>query len=76
MDGREFKIETDHKPLLLFNTKQQLNSKCERWRLKLQQYKFSIWACSTDRGPQHSFTHIISSIYQDNVIFLSVLPLV
>nr|ABL86696.1 putative pol protein [Adineta vaga]ABL86699.1 putative pol protein [Adineta vaga] len=42
LDGREFIIETDHKPLLPFNLKQQLNSKCERWRLKLQQYKFTI----------------------------------
>ncbi|CAF4311311.1 unnamed protein product, partial [Rotaria sp. Silwood2] len=42
LDGRSFIIETDHKPLLPFNLKQQLNSKCERWRLKLQQYQFSI----------------------------------
>ena len=42
LDGREFTIETDHKPLLPFNKKQQLNAKCERWRLKLQQYKFNI----------------------------------
>ncbi len=42
LDGQEFIIETDHKPLLPFNTKQQLNSKCERWRLRLQQYKFTI----------------------------------
>ena len=42
LDGRTFIIETDHKPLLPFNMKQQLNSKCERWRLKLQQYKFTI----------------------------------
>lgn len=42
LDGRSFTIETDHKPLVPFNTKQQLNSKCERWRLKLQQYQFTI----------------------------------
>ena len=42
LDGRPFLIETDHKPLLPFNTKQQLNSKCERWRLRLQQYQFTI----------------------------------
>lgn len=42
LDGRPFIIETDHKPLVPFNLKQQLNSKCERWRLKLQQYQFTI----------------------------------
>ncbi|CAF4860464.1 unnamed protein product, partial [Rotaria socialis] len=42
LDGRSFIIETDHKPLLPFNLKQQLNSKCERWRLKLQQYQFTV----------------------------------
>ncbi|CAF4662765.1 unnamed protein product, partial [Rotaria magnacalcarata] len=36
LDGQSFSIETDHKPLLPLNSKQQLNSKCERWRLKLQ----------------------------------------
>ncbi|CAF4874469.1 unnamed protein product [Rotaria socialis] len=42
LDGQSFSIETDHKPLLPLNSKQQLNSKCERWRLKLQQYRFTI----------------------------------
>lgn len=42
LDGRPFVIETDHKPLLPFNMKQQLNPKCERWRLRLQQYRFTI----------------------------------
>ncbi|CAF3127116.1 unnamed protein product [Rotaria sp. Silwood2] len=42
LDGRSLIIETDHKPLLPFNLKQQLNSKRERWPLKLQQYQFTI----------------------------------
>ncbi|CAF4428851.1 unnamed protein product [Didymodactylos carnosus] len=42
LDGRPFTIETDHKPLELLNLKQQLNMKCERWRLKLQRYQFTI----------------------------------
>ncbi|CAM4916569.1 unnamed protein product [Rotaria socialis] len=42
LDGQSFIIETDHKPLLPLNSKQQLNSKCERWCLKLQQYRFTI----------------------------------
>lgn len=42
LDGRPFTIETDHKPLLPLSMKQQLNAKCERWRLKLQHYQFTI----------------------------------
>ena len=42
LDGRSFIIETGHKPLLPLNLKQQFNSKSERWRLKLQQYQFTI----------------------------------
>jgi hypothetical protein len=42
LDGQEFILETDHKPLLQLNIKAQHNAKCERWRLKLQQYCFKI----------------------------------
>ncbi|CAF4389893.1 unnamed protein product, partial [Didymodactylos carnosus] len=42
LDGREFVLETDHKPLVQLNVKAQINAKCERWRLKLQQYRFSL----------------------------------
>ncbi|CAF0983293.1 unnamed protein product [Didymodactylos carnosus] len=42
LDGRPFTVETDHKPLEPLNLKQQLNMKCERWRLKLQRYQFTI----------------------------------
>ncbi len=42
LDGREFVLETDHKPLLQLNVQAQHNAKCERWRLKLQQYRFKI----------------------------------
>ncbi|CAF2749573.1 unnamed protein product [Rotaria sp. Silwood2] len=42
LDGREFILETDHKPLLQLNIQAQHNAKCERWRLKLQQYRFKI----------------------------------
>ncbi|CAF4425216.1 unnamed protein product [Didymodactylos carnosus] len=31
LDGPEFVLETDHKPLVQLNVKAQINAKCERW---------------------------------------------
>jgi transposase InsO family protein len=42
LHGRHFTIESDHKPLESFTIKSQLNDKCERWRLKLQSYDFTV----------------------------------
>ncbi|CAF1539454.1 unnamed protein product [Adineta ricciae] len=42
LHGRHFIIESDHKPLESFTVKPQLNDKCERWRLKLQAYDFTV----------------------------------
>ncbi|CAF1370182.1 unnamed protein product [Didymodactylos carnosus] len=42
LDGQEFIVETDHKPLEQLNEKAQVNKKCERWRLQLQQYRFKL----------------------------------
>jgi hypothetical protein len=42
LDGHEFILETDHKPLVQLNIQAQTNAKCERWRLKLQQYRFKV----------------------------------
>ncbi|CAF4446300.1 unnamed protein product, partial [Rotaria sp. Silwood2] len=36
--GHEFILETDHEPLIHFANKEQLNKRCERWRLKLGEY--------------------------------------
>ncbi len=63
LDGREFIIETDHKPLLPFNLKQQLNAKCERWRLKLQQYKFTVRYI---KGKHNTVADYLSRSPQDN----------
>ena len=63
LDGREFIIETDHKPLLPFNLKKQLNAKCERWRLKLQQYKFTIRYI---KGKHNTVADYLSRSPQDN----------
>ncbi|CAF3465864.1 unnamed protein product [Rotaria socialis] len=34
--------QSDHKPLEALTQKSQINGKCERWRLKLQSYNFTI----------------------------------
>ena len=40
--GQEFTLETDHEPLVNFANKEQLNKRCERWRLKLAEYRFKV----------------------------------
>ncbi|CAF4068596.1 unnamed protein product, partial [Rotaria sordida] len=40
--GHEFILETDHEPLVHFTNKEQLNKRCERWRLKLAEYRFKV----------------------------------
>jgi hypothetical protein len=40
--GHEFILETDHEPLVNFPNKEQLNKRCERWRLKLAEYRFKV----------------------------------
>ena len=42
LHGRHFILETDHRPLEALMKKTQLNSKCERWRLLLQTYDFTV----------------------------------
>ena len=40
--GHEFTLETDHEPLTYFMNKEQLNKRCDRWRLKLAEYRFKV----------------------------------
>ena len=40
--GREFTLETDHKPLLYLNTAKVANARLMRWALALQSYKFTV----------------------------------
>ncbi len=40
--GHEFILETDHEPLVNFSNKEQVNKRCERWRLKLAEYRFKV----------------------------------
>ncbi|CAF1667406.1 unnamed protein product, partial [Adineta ricciae] len=40
--GHEFILETDHEPLVNLPNKEQLNKRCERWRLRLAEYRFKM----------------------------------
>ena len=40
--GQDFILETDHEPLVSFPNKEQLNKRCDRWRLKLAEYRFKV----------------------------------
>ncbi|CAF1208975.1 unnamed protein product [Rotaria magnacalcarata] len=40
--GHEFILETDHEPLVNLPNKEQLNKRCNRWRLKLAEYRFKV----------------------------------
>ncbi|CAF4630268.1 unnamed protein product [Rotaria socialis] len=40
--GHEFILETDHEPLINLPNKEQLNKRCNRWRLKLAEYRFQV----------------------------------
>ncbi|CAF1688231.1 unnamed protein product, partial [Adineta ricciae] len=40
--GHEFILETDHEPLVHFTNKEQLTKRCERWRLKLAEYRLKV----------------------------------
>ena len=42
LHGIHFTWETDHKALTQLNKKAQLNKRCERWRLKILEYDFSV----------------------------------
>ncbi|CAF1518057.1 unnamed protein product [Rotaria sp. Silwood1] len=48
--GHEFILETDHEPLIHFSNKEQLNKRCERWRLKLAEYRFKMGIAMTTSG--------------------------
>ncbi len=40
--GKEFILETDHEPLVNLTNKEQFNKRCDRWRLKLAEYRFQV----------------------------------
>ena len=42
LSGIKFIWETDHKALTQLNKKAQINKRCERWRLKILEYDFTV----------------------------------
>lgn len=42
LHGTHFTWETDHKALTQLNKKAQINKRCERWRLKILEYDFTV----------------------------------
>lgn len=42
LHGHHFTWETDHKALTQLNKKAQINKRCERWRLKILEYDFTV----------------------------------
>jgi transposase InsO family protein len=42
LSGVKFTWETDHKALTQLNQKAQINKRCERWRLKILEYDFTV----------------------------------
>jgi transposase InsO family protein len=42
LSGIKFTWETDHKALTQLNKKAQINKRCERWRLKILEYDFTV----------------------------------
>ena len=40
--GREFELETDHKPLNIYDTSSKPSARLERWVPRLQGYNFKV----------------------------------
>ena len=40
--GRKLILESDHEPLMSLPTKEQVNKRCERWRVKLAEYRHRV----------------------------------
>ena len=57
--GKEFLLETDHKPLVHLNTTKVANSRLMRWALLLQPYRFKI---ASIKGSENSGADFLSRI--------------
>ena len=57
LSGTKFTWETDHKALTQLNKKAQINKRCERWRLKILDYDFTVKYIP---GPMNSMPDYLS----------------
>ena len=57
LSGIHFTWETDHKALTQLNKKAQINKRCERWRLKILEYDFTVKYIP---GPMNSMPDYLS----------------
>jgi transposase InsO family protein len=57
LSGINFTWETDHKALTQLNKKAQINKRCERWRLKILEYDFTVKYIP---GPMNSMPDYLS----------------
>ena len=48
--GKEFILETDHKPLIFLNKAKFENARIMRWALFLQQYRFTLRSISGEKN--------------------------
>ena len=78
--GHQFKIVTDHRPLVWLNSLKEPNSKLIRWRLKLEEFDYTV---EYKKGCQYVVADALSRIkpefkieYKNSNIFESNIPLV
>jgi transposase InsO family protein len=48
--GREFEIFTDHKPLIYLLSSAKVSPKIIRWRLQLQEFRYTIYHCAGSKN--------------------------
>lgn len=57
--GRQFVIETDHKPLVWLFSLKDPNSRLTKWRLRLEEFDYQI---QHKMGKEHSVANALSKI--------------
>lgn len=63
--GREFVLQTDHKPLLFLNSGQFRNSRVMRWSLALQEFRFKVEPVS---GESNILADMLSRSVSEQVV--------
>lgn len=62
LEGREFILETDHKPLVYINQSKCINNRIMRWALSLQPFRFRIEAIP---GAENVGADFLSRVYTE-----------